>query len=739
MSKVIKYSLVFLSVVTFTVLGGLYYVSKKLSRNDIKSLLIASIQRIMPSAQVSIGDVDYNLGLSLGFEVKNFDLRLKEGRPGSGLFFTERAFVKVPMWILLFNKGEIDIIVSSPQINYYEYRDGRSNWNLKKTSKSKGWRKRKKNEKSLVKNENNLGVDLSVPSFFDEGKINIRSSDIAVFYQTNEDVKGEFSISKLLVKNIFSKNKQVIFEVQTSTTLPIGGEQLFSSNVLLVGELDAFNFLSDGVLKAKLEARLTENRLSGSNRLIPDIKSEITLSNKKKHIVADIKLNARDIVDELKAKVVFDRNKIIRFDELRADLDFPSILKIAGIDPKRFKLNKAKIHVLGVIHTIKRPQLNLRFQSSGDIEFVHLKNPVELRISGAAEGQNMTLNIPLETISGTGMISVGTIIPEDIMKISWGGLEKTKLNIELDRIKVTKRDVLQFIQSNKSLLDYKKEKLEEGPNSIVMEKKERRFIFPDVQVALFGKRFFIEDAEFKFDGRIKVKDNIIVAKDFLIGLGDGRSKIDFVGNLGRDFISGKFNMGAKNISLELLHFALSGNFKNILGTTDTNIEGTLTWDKGKFEHDVRVRSSTINGEMKGLGIGRVIEDYRREIPELKELLTKESVNISDKFKYFLIRGRFLPDHYKIDKVNFVGEDNKFTLRGKGDIFPLSKNKKGSISLVFRKKSKRARAKSKTVGPHYLPIRLKGGDRGGLSLDPDYPYTLNKIIRSHPQVIKKKKL
>ena len=119
------------------VLGTFYYVSTKLSSEDVRLFLVSSIQKAMPGTQVSIEQIDYNWGPSVTFEVQGLDVKLKKDRPGSELFFVRRAFIRIPVWAILFKGDEINIIVSSPQVNYYEYRNGLNNWNLAKGEQGK--------------------------------------------------------------------------------------------------------------------------------------------------------------------------------------------------------------------------------------------------------------------------------------------------------------------------------------------------------------------------------------------------------------------------------------------------------------------------------------------------------------------------------------------------------------------------------------------------------------------------
>lgn len=673
MVRSVRYSLGILTLSVLLIFGTLYYISTQLSGEEVKLFLVSIIKQAMPNTQVTIKQVDYNLGFSLRFEIQEIDIKLKEDRPGGGLFFVRKAFIRIPIWTIFLKGGEIDIIVSSPQISYYEYRNGANNWNL-----GKGQVLLHKKIRSLKK-EDPLNNALSLPIFLSKGKINIRSNDITVFYQTKEDEEGEFNISKLLIKNM-SLNESAVFEIQTPVKVALRQDQFLSSNVLLVGEFDTLGFLEKGLFNSKAEIRLTENRLTGLPPSIPDIRGEIIIS-KDKSITSELKLNAGDLLDDFKANIIL--GKTIKISDLEANLNFAPIFEMMGINTWGFKFNKSKVHLSGSIQQDNRPILNLKFRStSNNIKCILLENPIDIGFSGSIYKRSIRLNIPLGTLSGTGMISVETMLPRNFSEFSWQNLSRTKINIDLDHIKFAKKDI--------QLLS--------------------RIGTPNFRLTLSGRKITIEESLFDFNGLIIAKNNSLSSKRLSINTGIGSARLGFTSKINP--FSFQFDMKVSKFPLASLHPIFPEEIKKISGTTKATLSGKLTDTKEGIKYDIKVDSVTTNGEIQGLGINDLITDHIDNVPPLNAQLAEKKVDISDKFQKLTINGRFKEDHYQMKKIDFVGPFTQ--IKGGGNLFP-NTQKKGEIFLIFEGKLEER--------PVSIPIHLEGL---GLSLSPDYPYTARKI-------------
>ena len=731
MAKSIRYSLGFIALFTLLIFSILYYISIKLSSDDIQSFLTSVIETSLPGTLVSINRVSYSVGLSLNIEIQELDIKLKKNRPGSELFFVKKAFIRTPVWAIFFTGGKSDIIIDSPRINYYEYRDSSNNWNSKKALKIE----------NLLQRIIALHVDkdsydaTSLPALLSRGRVNIRSNDITVFYQTKEDLQGEFSISRFLVKNI-SLSESMAFEIQSSIKMALQKELSFSSNILLVGEFAIPGVLEKNLFKSKVEARLTNGQLTGlggGSFSIPDSRADVALATKGSDLAATLKLDVGELVDDLKANIIW--GKVITINDLQANFDLASVLEMGGINPKNFRLSGVKAHVSGSIRLDKRPVLNLKFQSTKNIRYTLLKNPIDIKFSGTVNRRNVTLNIPLETISGTGEISAKTILPRDIMATSWKNLSRTELDMKFERMKILEGDVQQLLRLFTKDMTLIGNRVKEYPVSVEERNRiesgplKQLFVVPDFKLRLFGSKVAIGNFPFWFRGSVVAQDNSFQSQDFSIdvGPGPGNMKTSFTINFGQDLVVTKFKIDMKKIPFKSLHPFFSDRLKKLSGATNTKLVGSITSTEEKLAYDIKTNLSIAMGEIKNLGMNEFIENYINNVSVLKQLLDKEKANFSDQFKHFVINGRFREDHYQMDKIDFVGMENEVRIKGRGNLFPLSEKKKGVIFLTFEEsKNELGNELKKNIGIDIIPMRLDGI---GFDLKPDYSYTVNGIAKA----------
>lgn len=723
MRKSIKYFLGFLSILALLIFGVIYYVSTKLSNEDVKSFLVLKIKETMPGTRVSIKQVDYSLGFAINFKVQDLDIKLKKNKPGGELFFVSKAFIRVPLWAIFSKGGIIDIIISSPQVNYYEYQNGLNNWGLGKSAK----RVRRLNKKTVPPQtdgtEGGLDQTISLPIFFSKSKINIRSDNITVFYQTKEDIKGEFTVSKFLVKNI-SLNESAAFEMQSSIKITLPQERVFSSNILLIGEFDTPNFLEEGLLKSKAEVRLTDNKLSGFSFSIPDSRADIFLFSKQNDSRAELKLNLGDLLD-MRANILM--GKTIQVDKLNAHFHLVPILKSSGISIKGLKLNDTKINISGAVRLSERPILNLKLKSINKIQYSLLKGPIDIGLLGTIRKRRVGLNIPLETLSGTGVIAIQTMLPPDITTVSLQNLSGTKLKLSLDRIKIAEEEIRQLIYSERKQVSDQKIGSKNPSLKSVRQGQTRPFFIPNFQLRLSGKRMIIGKSQFKFNGLIMAQDNILQSRGLSVSVGKRKTKINFMSKMGLRSVSTKFDLNIQKVPVESFRFILPQYLNQVSGIATTKLGGNLAIGENSLKYDIKLNSLIAHGGIENLKINDFVTDYVRNIPILDKQISKKDINISNKFKQFVIKGRFKETHYQVQKLDFIGNQNKIRIKGKGNLFPLSKKRKGAFFLTFKdNKGKIGKQLKKNIGTNVIPVRLAGN---GFALKPDYSYTAKKIAKS----------
>ena len=647
MKKSVRYLLTFLGLFILILICLLYYTASKLSSEDIKSFLTSRIEKMIPGSEVRIAQISYVLGASINFNIRGVDIKLKKNHPGRELFFVDTALVQVPIWAMFSKEGRIDIIVTSPQIQYYEYRNGSHNWSSLTS-----------NSVSIQKKERSGQYPFFL-NLFNNSRINIKLSDATIFYQTREDLKGELKVHKFLLKNK-SLQKPTVFEIQSAIKWDATSQRQFSSNLLMVGEFDTTYFFQKGHLKSKMEIKLMENRWLG--RTLPDISAGITLSNRKGRMVAQLKLNDSELVENFKGRVLLGKTTFI--DQLQGQINF----------------KRAKFSIAGSIKLADYPVLNIEFKSQDKIQKNIGGHALFMKPAGTIQGRRITLNVPFEIASGVGRLSFSSILPREIVQTNWENLSSSRLGLILNGMTITKSDVHQIMSLYKKIS-----------------------IIPEGQFTLLGKKIALEKSQFDIKGKIVVKGNMVNSQNLSLKTGRGRIDMGLTSMIAPDSISTTFDIKMKQIPLQLFSFLGS----KISGTTNTKLSGNLQQGTKGINYDILLNSSNDKGKIDDLKLKSFIHNYGNNIPILKG----RSMDISNQFKKLIVRGRFRNDHLKLQIVDFIGAKNQIQFKGGGNLYPLNKEKKGEIYLNFKDKK------------GIIPIRLQGT---GLLLQPDYSYTLKKM-------------
>ncbi|MCY4644247.1 MAG: hypothetical protein OXB88_06470 [Bacteriovoracales bacterium] len=732
MKGAIKYILASLILVTVVCSGIFYYISTNLSNEKIKASLISTLEDHIHGADVSIGRIDYRLGASIRFEIQDLNIKRKEIKPIHKLLFIRKATARIPIWSIFFKGATIDIAASSPQISYYKYKDGSNNWTSKK--------KKSLNQKTKSPQKHQVRNRISLPVFLSKSKINIRSDDITIFYNTNDGTKGNLTISKFLIKNI-SLKEPIAFEIRSLIDIAIANERSFSGHLLLVGELDIPIFLREGLIKSKIDLRLTNNQLSGSTIPIPNIRSEIILSSKTKekskepYLNAELKCTLEEISDELNANVII--GKTIEINEVSGSISILEIGKLLKVNTKHFDFDKSKIEISGAANLFPSPSLDLNFQATNNIKYTFFENPIHIGISARLHKQKLKIELPLETLSGTGTLSLDASLPNMLMPISLRDLSKVKLDATLDRIKLTEDDIQKIVDSNPLNLDKDKvddlnkiSKPSKRPASSIQGTKssmrKEQSPMPSVELILSGEKLAIGKSQFNLSGLITAKDNTFSSNNLSLKTDSGHIKADFVSKKGSDSTVTQFDISMNKIPFKLFRSILPKDLKKTSGLTDTRLNGTIIADDGQIKYDISMKSSIQKGALKNFKIKNYMTDYIEQIPILNKKLSEKDIELSNSFKQLTLLGQFKEDHYQLSKISFTAPRNRFHIRGRGELFPLNQKKTGSISLSFKDNTGDiGKILKKHTGTNGFPIYLQGT---GLSLEPNYRYTIEKISK-----------
>lgn len=187
----------------------LYNAYSRLKPETFIALLTEQVQKSYPGAKLNVGKVSYKFSLDFNLNLQQIDLR----RSGKLLGSIGEVELKVPWWLLLFNRGNAQINLTNLDL-YVDHAD---------TSKS--------NIVSSGKTSQVIKVD--VPSYLIGAKFTVRAKDVSI--RDIHTSRRYFVVSKLLVRE-FQNGKNSAFELNIPITIKHGGVQ-YDSDLWLFGDL----------------------------------------------------------------------------------------------------------------------------------------------------------------------------------------------------------------------------------------------------------------------------------------------------------------------------------------------------------------------------------------------------------------------------------------------------------------------------------------------------------------------
>jgi len=287
--KVTSKAIIWSWVLLLVILGSLSYGAySKLNPDSLVSLLNTQVQKSYPGAKLEIAQVNY--GFSLDFKLKLSQLKLT--RSGKTIASANEVQLKVPWWLILFNRGDASVNVSDLVV-FVSSDSAHSN----KTQPS-GKKTGKDSELVRVK----------LPKYLVDAHYTLRAKNISI-----KEIDGErrfFTLSKLLVKE-FRYGKNSAFELNIPISIS-HKDKSYSSDLWLFGDitpdLNRWTLNYRGELKTKDNGegyQFDDLVVDGKSIFDPrkvDLSSAVTISVEKKKVGTG--------------------NIVAKYDQINIDLEF---------------------------------------------------------------------------------------------------------------------------------------------------------------------------------------------------------------------------------------------------------------------------------------------------------------------------------------------------------------------------------------------------------------------------------
>jgi len=194
----------------FLIIGGLLFNAySKLKPETFIALLTEQVQKNYPGAKLNVGKINYRFSLDFNLNLQNIHLR----RSGKLLGSIGEVELKVPWWLLLFNRGNAQINLSKLDI-YIDHEETHAS-----------------GEKLALPSKNVLKV--TVPQYLSDAKFTLRAKEVSV--RDIHNARRYFMVSKLLVRE-FHYGKNSAFELNIPIQIK-HNETQYTSDLWLFGDV----------------------------------------------------------------------------------------------------------------------------------------------------------------------------------------------------------------------------------------------------------------------------------------------------------------------------------------------------------------------------------------------------------------------------------------------------------------------------------------------------------------------
>lgn len=668
---------------TFAILlGGVYaYISRTLTPEKMRELIVTVLNDNFPKAEVVVGDVDFKFGTSIDFVIKEINVT-----GASPLFHLEDAHIRIPIWAILKGGGIVELSIDSPQINWLQTLS-ENNWKLAMAGA--------RPSDSIV-NKNVSDVHAGLPAFIMASRLNIKMRDTVITYEFSDKEKGELLISKFLVKEIGFENPAA-FEIDTRLQMEEEHLGAISSHILLIGEADLHRYVNEKrfslVTVATISKTLAPDILPV---IIPEFRSELKLD-----VTAAGLMNGSSKLNFKNSTIAFNllrEDGFVGLKDIQASLVAQDLTEIAGQPIARIIPGRSVLNITGEIAALfESPRADLKFDLSPGASYQLTSNiSAALTSSGTLKEDKLDLTTQLKFLQG--QLDLSSYFDfKNFQSPLRSKSTELKLMIEGRNFNITNEDLRQITNAKKdSRLQLAGIKILRDFTSSSMMSIESSFLasFPTTLVA---------------NATINEQNKLSSKLD--LNVGEGTLKFEANSDLSEG-LKGNAKLTTKILPGEVFNFLIDEGEGTLNGAIDANVTASL---KGTAEkHDYR-----FDLDASKVSIAKInpVQWFNTVSSETLPL-TKNKAGSDSKLAYSSItaKGSLRNKLLKFTELTIEDIANKYEIKGKG---ALSFDTEGEGELFLNYKSEM------DIGVDVLPLKMVGP---GLNLRPEIEYTIRNLTK-----------
>ncbi|MBP9674133.1 MAG: hypothetical protein KBD63_03485 [Bacteriovoracaceae bacterium] len=715
MRKFLKIMLVLFLVFILFLGGALYYVSTKITPAEVKKLITEQATQVFPNAKVELKELDYRLGFSITFFIKNFSLVLKEGLwegEGQKLLSVESLEIKVPLWAILTEGGTVQIFTEKP-LATYAIKQQKNNWQVAMGSKE--------NSEAVVTVENSQKKS-SMPDFVLRSRVNLFIKEMQVSYIPEASEKMQLDVESFEIKNI-GLNDKSNYALNMKLDLKQNKKTTVKFNTSLTGTLENAPLFERQDVITQFELVLKNIQAQALKTNIDELTTQADLKVIKGNSSGDFKVSSPNL---LKSSFHLEQTlEKLEISQMDLSLKIVSLINLMGLQDKisQVELGQAEFKATGVVTKSATKIIpDLDFEVTEAITIKIPEAEIKSNISGHLKKEKLFLRLDNSLLGGKALADVKTDLDLS-QEFSMEKLPLTHVKLLLSDFTITRKTIQQMLYAKKA--PETKNQVVSGKNTADPSAESN---YPKIALDLKVRGVKVDTSLMTMDGLIDIKDKTIKSQNlgFTFAKGTGRMPFEMT-TLSPTASKIKLDFKMNNLNLDALHAFLPPMMESIHGDFSGSVVGVVQTSLKGASYDLDVNLNAKQGLIKGLNLTDKIREVIMGLPFLKNSsAAKKEYKVTDGFEEMVVVGKVTDKEMNFKNVKLMGvHEKEYDLFGSGVIYPLG-DKEGTMmmTLVDHEGSIRDPLK-KYAGMEELPLKLKGK---GYVLKPDMGYTLGIVSK-----------
>lgn len=717
-------ALVALSLFAVVSLAAIYYASTLVSDEEVRKIVLQQIEKTFPAASVELGELNVSAGFNFHFNMESLKISLEDTQLGSDLVSLSGVVVKVPVWAILTGGGEIDININEPKLDYREKEES-SNW-----SRAMAGNTSSKNTSAKMKEDSvgELGASstlLTLPVFLTKSSLNLRIKDIALGYAT-EDTSGSVILSKFLIKNI-NLETPTAFEIDSDLSLSMKDDKA-SFSTLIIGEFNIFELLSNKRLPLKAMVRTNKIKLPGMTSDLGELRTDIQISLEEN---GSLQGALKNVLEGITADLDFSLNKgELKIFNIKIAAQVGQLLKISNHKGSEISAGKSQLLATGSLKIDQEGKIVplLNFKLDPAIVYQYDSVPAQITAEGTYQKNNIEVNVQTDVFSGVVTTKIsGKHNLNEIFDLAQ--LQPFRTVITANNLKIPGKFIKDQLYSNSKNINDNKT-VESDQTEVDEATVATPFVLPPGRITMNMNNVLFDDKELTAVGNFVLSGNSITTDALTFNYARGEGKLTHVTKIENEAMKHQFDFSLKNFDLSGIDPFLPAFVGGTKGIFNSSIKGSATTGlrPSQTRYDTVISVDATNGEVVALDISDQLNSIIQKIPLLKDKVGDEkSFDFDGKFQKLSVRSKATDKKIDFSRLSFVGMGNKVEMSGEGVLYPPPHNGQSQVILnVTERSGKISKIMLDSIGDNTLPIRLSGP---GLSLAPDYEYTLNRLAKT----------